>query len=86
MTTPSGYTSPFLLLYLTWLYIWSVVYGVEEYWEAGIIVFVILGLLHILLLLCCHWSVHIMALMTCSSCSDIVSATLAKVGIIFRDL
>ena len=74
-----GYTSPFLLLYLTWLYCWGTMWGFNDYWEAGIVVGVILGLVNVLVLLCCHWSVHIMAAMTCTRVRDSNSATLAKV-------
>ena len=37
------YLAPFIPIYLTWLYFWTVVYGVTDYFEAGLI----LSLIHI---------------------------------------
>ena len=79
-----GYTSPFFLLYSIWLYLWIVVYGYENYLEVGGIVGAVLVLVNVLMVLCCHWSVHIMAVMTCTKLSEknISEATWAKVGLV----
>jgi len=61
-----GYTSPFIPLYLSWLYLWFVVYGYEEWLEAGAVIGAVLVILNILVILSCYWSVHFLALMTCS--------------------
>jgi len=76
-----GYTSPFLLLYLGWLYTWFVVYGYEEWLEAGAIIGAILFISNILVLLSCYWSVHFLAFMTCTKVKkgDTNSAEWAKV-------
>lgn len=63
------YLLPFIPLYLTWLYVWVVVYGVNEYFEAGLIVLAIIGCVQILSCLFCHWSVHVRSFFTCSSVS-----------------
>jgi len=31
------YVFPFVLIYATWLYLWTIVYGIDEYWELGLI-------------------------------------------------
>ena len=61
-----GYTSPFIPLYLSWLYLWFVVYGYEEWLEAGAVIGAVLVILNILVILSCYWPVHFLALMTCS--------------------
>ena len=61
-----GYIGPFLVLYGLWLYMWVVVYGVEGYFEGGLIAVAIIGLLQILCCLFCHWFVGIRCALTCS--------------------
>ena len=61
-----GYIAPFLVLYSVWLYMWTIVYGVNDYFEAGLIVLAIVGLLQILSGLFCLWFVEVRCLLTCS--------------------
>jgi len=61
------YLGPFIPIYLTWLYFWTVVYGVTDYFEAGLIALAAVGILQILSCLFCHWSVHVRCLFTCSA-------------------
>ena len=64
-----GYVAPFILLYSIWLYCWIAIYGVNEYFEAGLIALAIVGILQVLVCLFCHWFVEIQCLMTCSKVS-----------------
>lgn len=61
------YLGPFIPIYLTWLYFWTVVYGLTDYFEAGLIALAVIGILQILSCLFCHWSVHVRCLFTCSA-------------------
>lgn len=61
-----GYIFPFLFAYAGWLWYWVYIYGLDEYFEAGMIVLASLGCLQILTCLFCHWSVHIRCILTCS--------------------
>jgi len=63
------YLLPFIPLYILWLYGWVVLYGVKEYFEAGLIALAIIGCLQILSGLFCHWSVHVRSFFTCTSVS-----------------
>ena len=63
------YLLPFIPIYLTWLYFWIVVFGVSEYYEAGLIVLASVGIVQILCGLFCHWSVHVRSFFTCSAVS-----------------
>eukprot|EP00092_Neocalanus_flemingeri_P010651 GFUD01011473.1.p1 GENE.GFUD01011473.1~~GFUD01011473.1.p1 ORF type:complete len:1182 (+),score=323.38 GFUD01011473.1:52-3597(+) len=76
-----GYISPFLVLYLAWLYNWLAVYGYEEWLEVGTILGAGIVILNILVVLSCYWSVHFLAVMTCNKVgeNDTVSAEWAKV-------
>lgn len=56
----SGVVFPFLAIYITFFYLWIYVYGVDEYYEAGLITFAVLVFSHILAFLCCFWSVHVL--------------------------
>lgn len=60
------YVGPFILIYLVWLYMWTVVYGVKDYFEIGAIIVVAIIFLQILVWLFCLWSVHVRCLLTCS--------------------
>lgn len=61
-----GTIGPFCILYLLWFYCWTVIYGVENYFEAGLIALVGIALLQILAMLFCVWSVDLRCWMTCS--------------------
>ena len=61
-----GYIGPFVALYGLWLYFWTVVYGVDDYFEAGLIALAIIGLLQILVSLFCLWFVPVRCFLTCS--------------------
>lgn len=76
-----GYTSPFIALYLAWLYIWLGVYGYSEMVEAGAIIGAIIFISNLLVVLSCYWSVHCLSLVTCSRVpvTDLNSAEYAKV-------
>ena len=82
-----GYIAPFLLLYLAWLYTWFVHFGFEEWLEAGYISGAGLVLCNVLVILSCHWSVAIMATMTCNRVSerDAIMAEWAQVTIILYE-
>ncbi|XP_027037103.1 manganese-transporting ATPase 13A1-like [Pocillopora damicornis] len=73
------YLAPFIPIYLTWIYFWTMVYGVTDYFEAGLIALAAIGILQILSMLFCHWSVHVRCLFTCSSEKSPTLATVIKV-------
>ncbi|XP_068689455.1 endoplasmic reticulum transmembrane helix translocase-like [Montipora foliosa] len=73
------YLLPFIPIYVAWLYFWTVVYGVNEYFEAGLIALAVVGLLQILSCLFCHWSVHVRCFFTCSAETSPKVATVIKV-------
>ncbi|XP_075433887.1 endoplasmic reticulum transmembrane helix translocase [Ascaphus truei] len=75
----SGTVLPFALLYPTWLYAWTAVYGTSEYPEAGLITLAVLGLVHVLTVLTGLWSVHAHCALTCTKEPNPHKATLAKV-------
>lgn len=56
----SGVVFPFLAIYITFFYVWLNLYGGDEYYEAGIVIFAALVFCHILTFLCCFWSVHVL--------------------------
>lgn len=64
-----GYILPFIFLYGTWIYVWFFIYGIQEFYEAGLIGVAVIGLLQILSCLCCHWSVHVQCFLTCRKVS-----------------
>lgn len=68
-----GYILPFMILYATWFYGWVFVYGVDDYYEPGLIVLAFIGVAQILVCLSCYWSVHIRAVLAtlkvCYLCS-----------------
>ncbi|XP_064615938.1 endoplasmic reticulum transmembrane helix translocase-like [Liolophura sinensis] len=74
-----GYVGPFALIYVLWFYCWTVLYGLQDYFEAGLIVLAIIGVLQILTSLFCLWSVHVRCALTCSSVSDPTKASWVKV-------
>ncbi|KAJ8300410.1 hypothetical protein KUTeg_021929 [Tegillarca granosa] len=74
-----GYIGPFAVLYSIWLYCWVAVYGLENYFEAGLIALAILGLLQILTSLFCLWSVDVRCALTCQKVQDPYRASWVKV-------
>lgn len=74
-----GYIGPFLILYISWFYLWAFVYGMSDYFEAGMISLAILGIIQILTCLFCHWSVHIRCMLSCKSEPNAFLASVAKV-------
>jgi len=61
-----GYIGPFVILYGVWYYCWTFVYGLEDYFEAGLIVLALIGFIQILVSLFCVWSVSVRCFLTCS--------------------
>ncbi|XP_064649673.1 endoplasmic reticulum transmembrane helix translocase-like [Lineus longissimus] len=74
-----GYFGPFVILYLIWLYMWTVVYGITDYFEPGIIALAIISLLQILCGLFCHWFVEVRTVLSCSTAKDPHHASWVKV-------
>lgn len=74
-----GYIFPFVALYSVWGWSWVMVYGVDDYYEAGLIVLAAIGCLQVLTCLFCHWSVHVRCILTCKKESSPYLATVAKV-------
>lgn len=74
-----GTILPFIFLYLSWLYVWIFVYGIEDFNEAGFVGMGVIGLLQIFSCLCCYWSVHVQCLLTCRKARNADEARLAKV-------
>ena len=72
-----AYVLPFGILYGIWMQAWlfSDFYGHSL--EAGMIALVVVFCIQVLVALACHWSVHVMALVTCTK-SQIHEATFAK--------
>ncbi|XP_033227041.1 manganese-transporting ATPase 13A1 [Belonocnema kinseyi] len=75
----NGYILPFVFLYLIWIYCWIFVYGIEEYYDAGLVGFAAIGLLQIFVCLCCQWSVHIYCFLNCVKRKSPYDASLVKV-------
>lgn len=42
-----AYAGPFIFLYVGWTYLWSSVYGINEYWELGCIIMASIGMLQV---------------------------------------
>ncbi|KAL0274452.1 UNVERIFIED_CONTAM: hypothetical protein PYX00_006871 [Menopon gallinae] len=74
-----GYVLPFLLIYASWLYGWIFVYGITDYYEAGLVGISVIGLCQLLCCLCCHWSVHVQCFLTCNKVKSPVDAKVVKV-------
>ncbi|XP_052789722.1 endoplasmic reticulum transmembrane helix translocase-like [Mya arenaria] len=74
-----GYVGPFVIIYAIWLYVLTAVYGLEDYFEAGLIALAVIGVLQILVSLFCLWSVHIRCILTCSKVSSPENASWVKV-------
>ncbi|XP_065358266.1 endoplasmic reticulum transmembrane helix translocase [Calliphora vicina] len=75
----SGVVLPFIPLYLGAFYLWIAVYGVEEYYEAGLVTIAAIAFVHVLTLLCCYWSVHVLAFLNCRKVKVPKVGVLAKV-------
>ncbi|XP_014486718.1 PREDICTED: manganese-transporting ATPase 13A1 [Dinoponera quadriceps] len=75
----NGYIMPFLILQSLWVNCWVFVYGVDEYYDAGLVGIAAIGVLQVLLCLCCQWSVHIHTFVNCSSEKDPYKARIVKV-------
>ncbi|TDG45395.1 hypothetical protein AWZ03_008161 [Drosophila navojoa] len=94
-TLISGVVLPFVPLYLTAFYLWIYVYkgqgddvqnsknesGNEDAaWnDIGFIAVVAIAFLHILTMLFCYWSVHVLAFLTCRRVKKPAAGVLAKV-------
>ncbi|ODM96004.1 Manganese-transporting ATPase 13A1 [Orchesella cincta] len=74
-----GYVWPFMFLYGAWAMIWTSWLEPESAFEAGMIGLAVILVLQTLVYLCCHWSVHVCAYLTCFRVSDPLKAKLAKV-------
>ncbi|ESO00564.1 hypothetical protein HELRODRAFT_113120 [Helobdella robusta] len=74
-----GYVLPFIVFYFCWAYVWMLVLGVSDYFEAGMIGFAIIGLLQTLCCLFCYWFVEVRCLLTCCLVEDISEATHVQV-------
>ncbi|XP_067625112.1 endoplasmic reticulum transmembrane helix translocase [Eurosta solidaginis] len=75
----SGIVMPFVILYLTAFYTWIFVYGIDVHYEAGLITVAAIAFVQILSLLCCYWSVHILAFLNCRKVKSPEDGVLAKV-------
>lgn len=75
----SGSTLPFGFLYALWAYLWVAVYGVEEYWEAGLLTLAGIGFVQVFVCLCCFWSVHVQTFLNCRKARSPEKALVAKV-------
>lgn len=65
----NGTFLPFLFFYGSWFYFWVFVYGVEEYYEAGLVTLVGIAFVQIFTCLCCFWSVHFRTWTSCRKVS-----------------
>ncbi|VEL25800.1 unnamed protein product [Protopolystoma xenopodis] len=74
-----GYCLPFVVLYAIWIGYWINVLNFEDSFKLGIIVLALLGLIHILVCLFCHWSISFKCLMTCTRQTRVSLADCAKV-------
>ncbi|XP_033096943.1 manganese-transporting ATPase 13A1-like [Anneissia japonica] len=74
-----GYVAPFAVIYICWFYCLVFIYGINEYFEAGMIAVAGIGCLQILVCLFCHWSVHVRSFLTCAKAKDTFHATYIKV-------
>ena len=75
-----AYIFPFIVIYAIWAYAWlfEEFYGFPQ--EAGLISLAVIFFVQVVIVLACHWSVHVMALVTCSKVKhpNSSSATIAK--------
>ncbi|XP_046376325.1 endoplasmic reticulum transmembrane helix translocase-like [Haliotis rufescens] len=74
-----GYVAPFIFIYIAWFYTWANVYGIQDYYEGGLIALAIIGLVQILTALFCLWSIHVRCALTCSKETSPFKASWVKV-------
>ncbi|PIO60551.1 hypothetical protein TELCIR_17951, partial [Teladorsagia circumcincta] len=67
------------VLYASWFYVWSTLYGADEYYELGFIGAAIICLIQALIILFCHWFVGVKCALSCIKEKDPRKSTLAKV-------
>lgn len=72
------YVLPFSVIYAIWFHAWLFgdFYGHSE--EAGMIALAVTFVIQTIVVLACHWSVHIMAVVTCTKVKRPQEATYAK--------
>ncbi|EFN88845.1 manganese-transporting ATPase 13A1 [Harpegnathos saltator] len=75
----NGYIMPFVIMQSLWISCWIFVYGIDDYYDAGLVGIAAIGMLQILLCLCCQWSVHIHTFVNCSSEKNPYKAKIVKV-------
>jgi len=61
-----GYVFPFIGLYAIWGGIWASYLPEDSAFEAGMLGLAVIMILQTLVYLCCHWSVHVCAYLTCN--------------------
>ena len=75
-----AYIFPFIVVYAIWTYAWLFedFYGFPH--EAGMISLAVTFFVQVVIVLACHWSVHVMALVTCTKVNhpNAENATIAK--------
>lgn len=64
-----GTIFPFLVIYGLWFYFWVFVFGVDEYYEAGLVSLIAIAFVQIFTCLCCFWSVHFRTFTSCRKVS-----------------
>ncbi|CAK9815789.1 Endoplasmic reticulum transmembrane helix translocase [Anthophora quadrimaculata] len=75
----TSYILPFAILHAIWIYCWIFIYGIDEYYDAGLVGIAAIGILQIFICLCCQWSVHIHTFLNCSLETNPYKAKIAKV-------
>ena len=75
-----AYIFPFIIVYAIWMYAWLFENFYDLPHEAGMISLAVTFFIQVVIVLACHWSVHVMALVTCTKVShpNSENATLAK--------
>ena len=73
------YVLPFFVLYAIWLEAWLISDFYGQSTEAGFVALAVIFATQVLVVLSCHWSVHIMAAVTCTKVNSPPEATYAKV-------
>ena len=74
-----AYVLPFAVLYAIWFHAWLTEDFRGASPEVGMIILAVIFILQVVIVLACHWSVHVMAFVTCTKVTrDFASATFAK--------
>ncbi len=73
-----GYVLPFTVIYAAWFHAWLFTDFYGHSLEGGIICLVGIFVAQVIVVLACVWSVHVMALVTCTKVSRPQEATYAK--------